>query len=271
MGACDKILYSDRGQFGQNCFVGRRTAGHLDSTKERLAAEHPGTRLVIIQSAFNTDVPKSEGSHDFDAALDVFIGGMDFTNAQRFLRKCGWAAWHRFPPAFGHHIHMVSLGCPCQVGGLVPGQIADYRAKPPRNGLAGHAIDNTFHPENIEATVFDFEEWRKQIGDEMRQEDWERLNQIERRNTDRLIRVVGRLLGKTENQVMAEFESEEKRDKAEGKRDEAQAKAVADVMSTIDNLPENADLEQKEEVIAHLRRRLQQLRDELAKAQEADQ
>ena len=264
MGACDKILYSDKGQFGQACFVGRRTAAHLDFTKERLDKAHPDCRLVIIQSAFNTDVEKSKGSHDFDAALDVFIEGMDFTQAQTFLRKCGWAAWHRTPPAFSHHIHMVSLGCTCRMGDLVPGQISDYLATPPRNGLGDHSVDNTFHPDDISKTVFDFEEWQKQIGDEMRQEDWERLNKIEKRNTERVIRVVGRLLGKTEDQVRAEFDREERQDDADEARDRAQAKAVADVLSAIDNLPENAELQQKDELIEQLRRRVARLREELA-------
>jgi hypothetical protein len=33
--------------FGQTCVVGRRTAAHLDFTKERLEEEHPGRRRVL--------------------------------------------------------------------------------------------------------------------------------------------------------------------------------------------------------------------------------
>ena len=268
MAECDKIRYADTGMFGQTCFVGRRTAAHLDFTKERLEARHPGRRLVIIQSAYNTGVAASAGTHDFDACLDVFIQGMDWKPAQRFLRRCGWAAWHRGPPLFGHHIHMVSLGCTCRVGEFVPGQVADYRANPPRNGLAGHAVDRTWHPENIQATVFDFDQWQKQTGDDMRQEDWERLNSIERRNTERIIRVLGRMLGKTQDQINKEFGAEEKRDRAEEKREKAQAQAVGDVLSAIDNLPENAELEQKDALIEELRQRVQTLREELEAAQD---
>lgn len=85
MGGCDQILYSDKGMFGQNCVVGRRTAGHLDSTKERLAEEHPRCRLVIIQPAYNTGVAASAGTHDFDACLDVSIEGMGWWAAQSFF------------------------------------------------------------------------------------------------------------------------------------------------------------------------------------------
>ncbi len=267
MGECDKVQYADQGMFGQTCFVGRRTAAHLDFTKERLEEEHTGSRLVIIQSAYNTGVPASAGTHDFDGCLDVFIENMDWKPAQRFLRRCGWAAWHREPPLFGHHIHMVSLGCTCKVGEFVPGQVADYRAKPPRNGLAGHTADDTWHPENIQATVFDFDHWLQQTGDDMRQEDWERLNNIERRNSDRIIRVLGRMLGKTQDQINKEFGAEENRDDADQKREMAQAKAVGDVLSAIDNLPENAELEQKDALITQLRQRVQTLREELAAAQ----
>ena len=81
-----------------------------------------------------------------------------------------------------------------------------------------------------------------------------------------MIRVMGRLLGKTEDQVRAEFDREERRDDADEARDLAQAKAVADVLSAVDNLPENAELEQKDELIEQLRRRVSGLREELAAA-----
>ena len=47
----------------------------------------------------------------------------------------------------------------CKVGIYVPGQIADYCAEPPRNGLSGHPTDRSWHPENIRATIFDFDKW----------------------------------------------------------------------------------------------------------------
>lgn len=268
MGGCDQILYSDKGMFGQDCVVGRRTAAHLDWTKERLAEEHPRCRLVIIQSAYNTGVAASAGTHDFDACLDVSIEGMGWWAAQKFLRQCGWAAWYRHPPQFGDHIHMVSLGCPCKVGEFVPGQVADYHANPARNGLAGHDVDNTWHPRDVKASVFDFERWQLQAGEEMRQDDWERLHDIERRNTDRVIRVLGRLLGKSQDQIAAEFNAEERRDAAEEKRERARAQAVGDVLSAIDNLPESADMEQKDALIAQLRKRTKSLREELEAAQD---
>jgi hypothetical protein len=90
--------------------------------------------------------------------LDVEIVGMDWSNAQGFLRRCGWAAWWRKPPTFDDHIHMVSLGYPGQVGVFVPGQVADYYAH--RTGLAGHAADPSWFPADIDSTVFDYDQWK---------------------------------------------------------------------------------------------------------------
>lgn len=138
----------------------KRTAAHLAWTIQQLADQHPGAELHIIQPSYNDGVRASAGTHDKDAVFDVWIEGLlNWWSAQRFLRACGWAAWYRYPPAFSHHIHMVSLGYPGEVGHLVPGQVADYYEH--RSGLKGHADDPSWHPADIDATVFDYHAWKE--------------------------------------------------------------------------------------------------------------
>lgn len=151
---------------GKTFRASRRTAAHLTYTVQRLADEHPGCYLRVIQPCFNSGVAASAGTHDLDAVLDVEVIGMAWPLAQRFLRECGWAAWYRYPPSFTPHIHMVSLGYPGEVGIYVPGQVEDYFAH--RNGLSGHAADPTWHPADIGSTIFDFDRWE---GD-MAYKDW---------------------------------------------------------------------------------------------------
>lgn len=85
------------------------TAGHLQRTIDVLAEKHPGATLHIMQTSFHTGFEPSKGTHDFDGVFDVRIDGMTWAQAQRFLRSQGWAAWHRVPPAFDHHIHMATI------------------------------------------------------------------------------------------------------------------------------------------------------------------
>lgn len=144
--------------FGGRTFrCSRRTAAHLEFTDDRLQRRNPGAAISVIQGSYNTGVSASAGTHDFDAVLDVQIVGLEWKEACQFLRQCGWAAWVREPPLFGWHIHMISLGYPGQVGALVPEQVSDYYAH--RDGLASHAADNTWHPRDIDATVFNYDEW----------------------------------------------------------------------------------------------------------------
>jgi hypothetical protein len=87
------------------------TAGHLKQTIAVLKKKHPDKKLVIFQPCFNTGVPESAGSHDFDGVFDVWIEGMTGGVAQRFLRAQGWAAWHRHTGKFENniHIHMATI------------------------------------------------------------------------------------------------------------------------------------------------------------------
>ena len=170
------IYYSQPNMYGRKFKCSKRTAAHLDRTKARLKkkAQHDkrSYSLKIIQGSYNTGVEASAGTHDFDACLDVEIVGMSWFDAQRWLRSHGWAAWVRVPPTFSYHIHMISLppyktNFVSKVGLYVPGQVTDYYAH--RSGLVGSAYDNTWHPENIKNTIFNYnaymiaEETRRQI------------------------------------------------------------------------------------------------------------
>lgn len=155
---------------GRSFTCTRRTEAHLKWTIERLAKFHPGARLVLIQTCYNTSVEASAGTHDYDAVFDVQIIGLSWPNAQRFLRSHGWAAWTREPPTFGWHIHMLSIPpngrtFPQRVGIYVPGQLADYRKR--RSGLSGHSSDPTWHPADIDSTIFDYPAWLAATEDDM--------------------------------------------------------------------------------------------------------
>lgn len=89
------------------------TAGHLTSTIARLKIAHPGATLVILQPCYHAGVDASKFTHDYDCVLDVEIRGLDWWEAQKFLRNCGWAAWFRhqgtWAPKSMWHIHMCSV------------------------------------------------------------------------------------------------------------------------------------------------------------------
>lgn len=145
----------------------RRSIAHLEATNAACRKQF-GCDLVVIQSAYNTGVSASAGTHDLDKVYDAYIPGADWWGMQKFFRKEGWAAWYRYPPSFGEHIHMVSLGGNTKVGIYVPGQIADYYAH--RNGLAGHAADTSWHPDDIASTIFDYDAWK--ADQDMAYNDW---------------------------------------------------------------------------------------------------
>lgn len=158
-----------------------RTAAHLLWTIAELERLHPGARLVIIQTCYNTTIAASAGTHDKDAVFDVYIEGLSWWESQRFLRRHGWAAWFRHTGAWedpsAWHIHMVSIPerlpndptvsqierafelLGIEVGEFVPGQVDDYFAH--ALGLAGQhraGLDRSWFPSNISATIYRYRE-----------------------------------------------------------------------------------------------------------------
>lgn len=159
------VWYGQPNIYGRHFKCSKRTAAHLDWTKKQLAKQAAKDKktysLRIIQGCFNTGVPASAGTHDYDGCLDVQIVGMSWSAGQRFLRSCGWAAWWRKPSQgpWGDHIHMASLPkfmlqFVARVGIYVPGQIQAYYGK--RDGLADGYSDRTWHPKNIQGTIFQY-------------------------------------------------------------------------------------------------------------------
>jgi hypothetical protein len=178
-----EIVTYDQPSTGHGFFAcSLRTAYHLDYTKKRLARLHPGAQLVIIQGCYHTGVGVSEGTHDRDTCLDVRIVGLEWMEAQSFLRAAGWAAWWRrtWQGPWADHIHMISLGFAAYdlpVGIFIDGGLSQFG--PPRRtssqvvdyyahawgleGLHDPGSDPSWFPADIDATVFDFEDWEQEL------------------------------------------------------------------------------------------------------------
>lgn len=140
--------------------AGRRTAAHLAWTDTRLREK--SKRLRILQPCYHTGVAASAGTHDGDGCVDVEVVGMSWEDGQAELRRLGWAAWFRpyTPGVWPSHIHMVSIGCPGPVGIYVPGQVDDYyRHALGLKGQHDSGDDPTWHPVDIDSTVFDYPAW----------------------------------------------------------------------------------------------------------------
>lgn len=89
-----------------------------------LAVQQFGTRIRVIQPAFNTGVPASAGTHDFDYCMDLWIPGVDGFVQQKFFRDNGGCFWFRQPwQGFSNHEH----GFPMPTGGRVfPTKVGIY-------------------------------------------------------------------------------------------------------------------------------------------------
>ena len=164
-----KVKWHKKDVYGDPVYGGVRTIAHLDWTSQQ-SVKAFGHEVEVLQGGFNTDVEASAGTHDFDGAIDYFIPGVDWWVQQKFFRAHGWADWFRYPPLFGYHNHGISLGCKGRVGIYVPGQIDDYYHH--RTGLAGHAHDDSWHPANIDNTIFNFTRWVREQEDNVAYKDW---------------------------------------------------------------------------------------------------
>lgn len=191
--ATDQVMWTKRTTSSQTIHGSFRTICHLDRLN-RLAYLRYGVGISVIQRDWNTGVPASAGTHDFDSVFDVWINGVDPWEAQRFLRRNGFGCWVRKPPLFGWHLHGFTLPLRegtsisddfevhgFKVGVYVDGgysthgslvtssQLADYYNH--AFGLSGMhtpGSDKSWYPKNIEATIFDlkrFVEHRAKVGD----------------------------------------------------------------------------------------------------------
>lgn len=175
--ATDKVMWSQRTTGGKKVIGSLRTIAHLDHLSA-LAIKRYRVGVSVIQPPFNTGVVASEGTHDFDACSDVEIVGVPWDEQNRFFRANGFYGWVRQPPAFSWHYHGFTLP-PVAVGsvserfrkaGFMVGKYVDggwslfgrvigssqiQDAYTGRTGLSGHAIDPTWRPDNLDATIFD--------------------------------------------------------------------------------------------------------------------
>ena len=176
--------WSKRDESGRTVKGSFRTICHLNRLNN-LAVKKFGTGVRVIQPPFNTTVPASAGTHDFDACMDLHIPGEGWWDQQRFFRANGLGCWYRHPPKFGNHIHGFTLppregqvvsddfavaglevgifvnGGFSHAGGQVTSsQIEDYYNH--AFGLAGQHdpnSDTSWFPPDIEATIFDLERY----------------------------------------------------------------------------------------------------------------
>lgn len=164
------VLWSRKTTGGKPIKGSLRTIAHLDRLN-RLAVRRYGTQIQILQAPYNTTVPASAGTHDYDACVDWYIPGVGWWEQQRFGRANGHGCWYRHPPTFGNHIHGFTI--PPQsgkvraddfadggfkVGKYVPGQLHDYYQH--ALGLAGQhqpGSDRSWFPANIRSTIFNLD------------------------------------------------------------------------------------------------------------------
>ena len=157
-----------------------RAIAHLD-WMDRRAKRIFGTGIEVLQSAFNTTVPASKGTHNLDLVFDLWIPGVDPWRQQRFFRAHGFWDWYRHPPLFGNHNHGFCMvpydegedpsrafarhgfkvgvyidGGWSTLGGLVASsQTADFVGR--AFGLSGqhaHGSDRSWFPPDPRATIF---------------------------------------------------------------------------------------------------------------------
>lgn len=193
--AAELITY-DQPSTGHGFFTCcRRTAAHLDYTKEELAKRHPGAVLVIIQGCYHRGVGASEGTHDYDCCLDFRILGLTWLEGQAFMRSLGWGGWWRrtWQGPWADHLHMFSLGFEpytnIKVGKYVDGgmslfgrqvtssQVEDYYRK--AWGLEGMHVpgsDDSWYPSDIRATIFNYEQWQTEQEDKVPYRDWSKAD-----------------------------------------------------------------------------------------------
>lgn len=171
-----KVRWSRNTTSGKPVIGSLYAIAHLDHMNA-LAEKKFGVGIQVIQSAYNSTVAASKGTHDEDMCFDVWIPGVDGLTQQAFFRANGAGAYYRKPPAFGTHIHYFSLppregvdvsddyrSNGFKVGLYVDGgystlgrkaassQIEDYYNH--RTALAGHAFDPSWFPPDINRTLF---------------------------------------------------------------------------------------------------------------------
>jgi hypothetical protein len=180
--ATAKVMWSQRTTGGERIIGSLRTICALDRLNN-LAKKRFGRGIIVYQGPYTTNRPLSKGTHDLDAALDIWIPGVPGFVQQRFVRANGGGGYYRYPAqGFMEHIHLFVLphrhGTDpsrdyqrggFKVGYLIDGgwstsgrvvsssQVADLFAH--KDALKDHSHDPSWFPDDIEATVFDLHKY----------------------------------------------------------------------------------------------------------------
>lgn len=92
---------------------GGKTVNWRTRTMLEAAATLFGAPFRLTQGSYNRGVSASAGTHDGGGVVDIDVSSMS-TERRKFavqcLRKVGFFAWLRVPPAFSYHIHAVAIG-----------------------------------------------------------------------------------------------------------------------------------------------------------------
>ena len=170
---------------GRTFSAGERVWAALFRFQAWLDKHHPGLYVYVIQGAYNIGVVLSAGTHDKDGTLDTLIlsrrtGRRVWLKGRKWWRQHGWACWWRRTGSWWRpsswHFHQNLLGtvqAGCPVGIYIPGQNDDYYHH--RTGLTGHLLEPGWYPDDIDATIFDFEAWLREMEDDMpAPKDWDK-------------------------------------------------------------------------------------------------
>ena len=132
--AFDKVTF--RGHL-----MDKKTQAFLEAMESKL-----GYELTVLQGCYNAGgVAASGGTHDGGGVVD--LAPFDAAHKVKVARALGAFAWHRptLPGVWNEHIHL-GIRDHGALSAAARSQQVDYDATPPRNGLANHAPDQTWHP-----------------------------------------------------------------------------------------------------------------------------
>ena len=194
------VQWSKRSKYGRVVRGSLFFIAALD-TMDQKAIKRFGQGVSVIQTAYNTDVEASAGTHDYDNCIDWEIPGVAAFTAQTFARfECGMADWARTPaqgfPLHNHGFFLPPGGYifPFKVGKYIDGgkslglsgyssQLTDYWNE--AYGLAGmhhQSSDPTPFPSDAAkmAGIFNLDRYiQKQKEQEMEYSDWSEASKRE--------------------------------------------------------------------------------------------
>lgn len=132
--AFDKVTFRGR-------LMDRKTQAFLQAMEAEL-----GYQLTVAQGCYNPGgVEASGGTHDGGGVVD--LAAYDWERKVKVAADLGGFPYHRLdlPGVWGEHIH-VGIRDHGRLSPAAQAQQADWDARPPRDGLADHALWHGYHP-----------------------------------------------------------------------------------------------------------------------------